>query len=133
MEAVLWATVRRCGSGQGALQSSHLAVRVQAATCKVQLSQADPLRFLPHPYSAAAQTTSPTQDIFMVGGHTTAERYFRHYNHNSRTVKSYLMSSNRWYPGVASCSEAVHESCEEWWRHDVEGIQVSESCAGRQG
>ncbi|PRW56142.1 galactose oxidase [Chlorella sorokiniana] len=49
-----------------------------------------------------AQTTSPNQDIFMVGGHTNAERYFRHYNHNTRTVKKYLMSSNRWYPGVGT-------------------------------
>lgn len=113
--------------------------------------------------SHAAQTTSPNQDIFLVGGHTNAERYvsstpplgtgawlevapwhsapalhqilptvpapatsrpptvpcitlaalqFRHYNHNTRTVKKYLMSSNRWYPGAGGADGSLVGGCD---------------------
>lgn len=33
---------------------------------------------------------------------------FRHYNHKSRTVKTYLMSSNRWYPGAVLFAPGCH-------------------------
>ncbi|KAL4425029.1 hypothetical protein ABPG77_001807 [Micractinium sp. CCAP 211/92] len=50
----------------------------------------------------AGHTVTAMSEVLVFGGHAQQLQWFRSYTHVNRTVKSTLMSSGRWYPGVAT-------------------------------